>query len=74
MNQEHENAGDIFKEIAVLTANFTPPESACNIYKPLYAKLEEFQNDLFQHTHLENNILFLKAILLEEEVFLCHVI
>jgi regulator of cell morphogenesis and NO signaling len=70
MNQEHENAGDIIKEIAILTNNFTPPAEACNTYRAMFAKLEEFQNDLFQHIHLENNILFPKAILLEEEISL----
>ncbi len=70
MHLEHDHAGDIIKEIAQLSNNFTPPEGACNTYRAMYAKLEEFQNDLFQHIHLENNILFPKAILLEEEVSL----
>ena len=66
MEDEHENAGDIFKEIKKLSNNFTPPEAACNTFKALYAKLEEFEQDLHQHIHLENNILFPKAILLEK--------
>jgi len=70
MQQEHDHAGDIIKEIAQLSNNFTPPEGACNTYKAMYAKLEEFQNDLFQHIHLENNILFPKAVILEEEISL----
>ncbi|MGB1004018.1 MAG: iron-sulfur cluster repair di-iron protein [Salibacteraceae bacterium] len=70
MHQEHDAAGDIIKEIAQLSNNFTPPEGACNTYRAMYSKLEEFQNDLFQHIHLENNILFPKAILLEEELSL----
>jgi regulator of cell morphogenesis and NO signaling len=70
MNQEHDAAGDILKEIAELSNNFNPPEGACNTYRAMYSKLEEFQNDLFQHIHLENNILFPKAILLEEELSL----
>ncbi len=70
MHMEHENAGDIVKEIASLSKNFTLPEGACNTYRAMYAKLEEFQNDLFQHIHLENNILFPKAILLEEQISL----
>lgn len=65
MEAEHESAGDIFKEIATLSNNYTPPESACNTFRALYAKLEEFEQDLHQHIHLENNILFPKAILLE---------
>ncbi len=65
MEHEHETAGNIFKEIAMLTSNYTPPEGACNTFKALYSKLEEFEQDLHQHIHLENNILFPKAIILE---------
>ena len=68
MEHEHDSAGDIIKEIAKLSNNFTPPESACNTFRALYSKLEEFQNDLFQHIHLENNILYPKAIKLELEL------
>ena len=67
MEDEHENAGDIFKEINKLTNNYTPPEGACNTFRALYAKLDEFEQDLHQHIHLENNILFPKAILLEKQ-------
>jgi len=68
MEAEHDDAGDIIKRINELTNNFTPPAEACNTFRALYAKLEEYQNDLFQHIHLENNILFPKAILLEAEL------
>lgn len=68
MEFEHDNAGDIIKEIQHLSNNFTPPEWACNTYKVLYFKLQEFQNDLFNHIHLENNILFPKAIELEKKL------
>ncbi len=67
MENEHENAGNIFKEIARLSADYTPPEGACNTFKALYAKLEEFEQDLHQHIHLENNILFPKAVQLEKQ-------
>ncbi|MDG1900778.1 MAG: iron-sulfur cluster repair di-iron protein [Bacteroidales bacterium] len=66
MLDEHETAGDIFKEIANLSNNFTPPEEACNTFRALYSKLEEFEQDLHKHIHLENNILFPKAIQLEQ--------
>ncbi len=66
MEQEHDLAGSLMKNIQELSSNFTPPDYACNTYRVLYAKLQEFQNDLFQHIHLENNILFPKAILLED--------
>lgn len=65
MEHEHENAGDAFKEIAKLTNDYNPPPGACNTFRALYAKLEEFEDDLHQHVHLENNILFRKAALLE---------
>jgi len=68
MEAEHENAGDVFKEIARLTNNYTPPEEACNTFRALYAKLDEFEQDLHQHIHLENNILFPKAIQLENKL------
>ncbi len=67
MEEEHETAGDIFKEIAVLTKNYTPPAEACNTFRALYAKLEEFEQDLHLHIHLENNILHPKAIALEKK-------
>ena len=68
MENEHESAGDIFKEIAKLTNNYTPPTEACNTFKALYAKLEEFEKDLHKHIHLENNILHPKAIALEKQL------
>ena len=67
MEHEHDSAGGLMKNIQALSNEFTPPDYACNTYRVLYAKLKEFQNDLFQHIHLENNILFPKAILLEEK-------
>ena len=66
METEHESAGDIFKVIAELSNNYTPPEGACNTFKALYAKLDEFEQDLHRHIHLENNILHPKAIQLEK--------
>lgn len=68
MEHEHESAGDIFKNIAELTNNYTPPKEACNTFKVLYAKLDEFEKDLHQHIHLENNILHPKAIALEKKI------
>ena len=68
MQNEHENAGDIFKLIAKLSNNYTPPEEACNTFKALYAKLDEFEQDLHLHIHLENNILFPKTIQLEQKL------
>jgi len=68
MEAEHTNAGGAMEKIRELTNNFTPPEGACNTFKLTYAELEEFEKDLHIHVHLENNILFPKAIALEEEL------
>lgn len=68
MEMEHTGAGDILRKIAELSNNYTPPADACNTYRALYHSLEEYQNDLFQHIHLENNILFPKAIKFEQEL------
>jgi regulator of cell morphogenesis and NO signaling len=68
MEAEHESVGDLMKEIQILSNNYTPPATACNTYRVLYAKLKEFQDDLFQHIHLENNILFPKIVKLEAQL------
>jgi regulator of cell morphogenesis and NO signaling len=65
MELEHESAGNALEEIRTLTAGYAPPENACFSYKTLYSALKEFEADLHQHVHLENNILFPRAITLE---------
>jgi len=67
MMQEHDNEGDRFREIANLTNNYTAPADGCTTYKVAFAMLQEFEQDLHKHIHLENNILFPKAVILEEE-------
>ena len=69
MEDEHETAGNLFKEIASLTHNYTLPDYACNTYRAMFHKLEEFENDLHLHIHLENNILFPKALAMEKDIF-----
>ena len=64
MEHEHEAAGDLLKSIQSLTKHFIPPAFACPTFIITYKMLEEFNNDLMQHIHLENNILFPKALLL----------
>ncbi len=68
MEHEHDVAGELMHRIAALSGNYSPPEYACNTYRVLYAKLKEFEDDLHSHIHLENNILFPKAIALEERI------
>lgn len=65
MEHEHESVGRLFERIAALSERYTPPTWACNTFKALYAKLAEFEADLHWHIHLENHILFPKAIELE---------
>jgi len=62
MEMEHETAKKVLKEIEELSNKYTPPLSACNTYRALYNSLEEFQDDLHIHIHLENNILFPKVL------------
>lgn len=67
MEHEHEVVGNYGFKIAELSNNYTPPAHACNTYRVLYAKLREFEEDLHEHIHLENNILFPKAVDLERK-------
>lgn len=65
MEQEHETAGIILKQLFRLSNGYTPPEDACNTFRVLFGKLKEFEDDLHRHIHLENNILFPKATEME---------
>lgn len=67
MKHEHTVEGERFAKIAELTSGYNPPADACNTYRVTFAMLEEFENDLHTHIHIENNILFPKAIQLEKE-------
>ena len=69
MMNEHTNEGDRFRLIEELSNNYTTPEDGCNTYKVTFALLKEFEQDLHLHIHLENNILFPRAIELEKELF-----
>lgn len=62
MEHEHDHAGNSMEEIRVMTHNYTPPADACTTYKLCLAGLQSFELDLHQHVHLENNILFPKAL------------
>lgn len=65
MVAEHEDAGALLAEIRELSNGFTVPAGACPTFVALYRGLEEFERDLHQHVHLENNVLFPRAIELE---------
>lgn len=62
MEQEHDHAGNLLNEIRILSNNYAPPQDACTTYRLCFAALKAFELDLHQHVHLENNILFPKAI------------
>jgi len=66
MKDEHEAEGERFVKIAELTNDYQFPADACGTYQVTFRMLEDFQNDLHKHIHLENNILFPKAIALEK--------
>ncbi|MBL0308285.1 MAG: iron-sulfur cluster repair di-iron protein [Bacteroidetes bacterium] len=67
MESEHELVGNYMAEIRTLSDNYTLPEDACASYSLLFRMLEEFEEDLHIHIHLENNILFPKALELEKQ-------
>jgi len=64
MEDEHEHAGNLLKSIRELSNDYNPPADACTTYRLSFAALQAFELDLHQHIHLENNILFPKAMAL----------
>lgn len=65
MEREHASAGDALTEIRALTQNYQLPPYACTTVRTLYAGLQALEADLHVHIHLENNILFPRAVALE---------
>jgi regulator of cell morphogenesis and NO signaling len=66
MMAEHDTVGEILREVRGLSSDYEVPADGCISYRTLYGALEEFERDLHQHIHLENNVLFPKAIAMEE--------
>lgn len=64
---EHDFAGGAMDEINRKTHGYKIPEDACNTYRVAFQLLEQFEDDLHSHVHLENNLLFPKALLLAEK-------
>lgn len=62
MEHEHDHAGSQLNEIRLMTNEYTPPQDACTTYRLSFAALKAFETDLHHHVHLENNVLFPKAI------------
>jgi len=67
MEHEHRFVGDAMAEIRSLTDGYTQPDNACSTYRVCFQELEAFEGDLHAHVHLENNILFPKAVQLESQ-------
>lgn len=65
MEQEHESAGNALRALRRLTADYTVPADGCPTYRALFDGLRALEADLHEHIHLENNILFPKAVQLE---------
>jgi regulator of cell morphogenesis and NO signaling len=68
MMDEHTIEGDRFRKMSELSDIYSPPADACNTYRVAYAVLKEFEDDLHMHIHLENNILFPRAIETERDL------
>jgi regulator of cell morphogenesis and NO signaling len=66
MLDEHDNAREALRELRRMTGDYTAPPDACISYRTLYGALADFEADLHQHIHLENNILFPRAVQMEQ--------
>jgi regulator of cell morphogenesis and NO signaling len=66
MEREHREAGDEMHLIRLLTNGYTPPDDACTTYRVCFDELAQFESDLHQHVHLENNVLFPRTVELEQ--------
>ena len=68
MMMEHDAVGELLRELRGVTSDYAIPADVCISYKTLYEALEALEHDLHQHIHLENNILFPKAVELERTI------
>lgn len=62
MRYEHEQHGQALEQLLALTHRIQPPADACNTWRTLYQGLEAFHADLLEHIHLENDVLFVRAL------------
>lgn len=72
MMAEHDDEGVRFRLISDLSNGYTPPEDGCSTYRVTFSLLQEFEDDLHRHIHLENNILFPKSEQLEKQLLCPH--
>lgn len=68
MEAEHEDAGRLLAEMRALTDGYTLPQDACNTFRALFHGLEQLENDMHLHVHLENHVLFPRAAELERRM------
>ncbi len=68
MMMEHDTVGDLLRELRALSSDYTAPADGCISYQTLYQALAAFEQDLHQHIHLENNILFPRAVEMESKL------
>jgi regulator of cell morphogenesis and NO signaling len=66
MMQEHDNAGELLRRLRQLSHNYVLPDESCPSWSQVYEALPALERDLHQHIHLENNVLFPRAVALEE--------
>jgi len=67
MVHEHEDVGNALAQMRELSEGFQPPVEACNTYRALFADLQDLEEDLHRHIHLENAVLFPTAQKLVEQ-------
>jgi regulator of cell morphogenesis and NO signaling len=65
MMLEHDTAGTLLRDLREATSGYAVPADACMSYRTLYQALEAFEQDLHQHIHLENNVLFQRVVEME---------
>ncbi len=68
LEQEHDGAGRALRLLRALTGDFTPPESACNSFRAMLDGLAALETDMHQHITKENNLLFVRAVTVEEHL------
>jgi regulator of cell morphogenesis and NO signaling len=66
MMEEHDSSGELVRQIRKASDDYQPPADACTTFRAAYQELEQFEKDLHLHVHLENNILFPRAVALED--------
>lgn len=68
LDDEHKTEGERFEKISMLSSSYNCPPDGCGTFHVTYQTLKDFEKDLHRHIHLENNILFKKALILETEL------